>query len=115
VCQALGEYRVMLAAALTVGVMPIEVKEILYQAVPLFGMGKVFDFLHATNELFHERGVQLPLEGQSTTTPETRQTKGLQLQQEIVGAEVIDRMYASAPDDERHFFVFSRRTASATM
>jgi 4-carboxymuconolactone decarboxylase len=69
-CQALGEYRVMLGAALTVGVTPIEVKEIVYQAVPYVGMGKVFDFLHATNELFRKRGVRLPLEGQSTTTLE---------------------------------------------
>jgi 4-carboxymuconolactone decarboxylase len=32
--QALGEYRVMLGAALSVGVTPVEVKEIVYQAVP---------------------------------------------------------------------------------
>jgi alkylhydroperoxidase/carboxymuconolactone decarboxylase family protein YurZ len=33
-CQALAEYRAMLGAALTVGVTPVEVKEIVYQAVP---------------------------------------------------------------------------------
>ena len=32
--QALGEYKVMLGGALNVGVSPIEVKEIVYQAVP---------------------------------------------------------------------------------
>ena len=47
---ALGEYRVMLGAALSVGVTPVEVKEIVYQAVPYVGMAKVFDFIHATNE-----------------------------------------------------------------
>ena len=66
-------------------------------------MGKVFDFLEATNEALRHRGVQLPVEGQSTTTPETRQAKGLELQKEIAGADRIDRMYASAPDDEPHF------------
>jgi 4-carboxymuconolactone decarboxylase len=50
-CQALGEYRVMLGAALTVGLTPIEVKEIVYQAVPYVGVAKVFDFLPR-----HERG-----------------------------------------------------------
>ena len=40
--QALAEYRVMLGAALTVGVTPVEVKEIVYQAVPYVCMGKVF-------------------------------------------------------------------------
>jgi 4-carboxymuconolactone decarboxylase len=33
-CQALNQYRVMLGAALTAGVTPSEVKEIVYQAVP---------------------------------------------------------------------------------
>ena len=56
-CQALGEYRVMLGAALTVGVTPVEAKEIVYQAVPYVGMAKVFDFLHATNDVLTERGV----------------------------------------------------------
>ena len=70
--QALGEYRVMLGGALNVGVTPVEVKEIVYQAVPYVGMAKVFDFIHATNEVLTERGVQLPLPGQSTTTPGTR-------------------------------------------
>src|SRR3954463_1634437 len=36
--QALSEYRVMLGAALTAGVTPIEAKEIVYQAVPYAGM-----------------------------------------------------------------------------
>src|SRR3954467_15586221 len=51
-CQAVREYRAMLGAALTVGVTPVEAKEVLYQAVPYIGIAKVFDFLHATNEVF---------------------------------------------------------------
>ena len=102
-CQALSEYRVMLGAALAVGVTPIQVKEIVYQAVPYVGMAKVFDFIPATNDAFADRGIELPLEGQSTTTPEIRAEKGLEVQREIVGADVIDQMYASAPDDEIHF------------
>jgi 4-carboxymuconolactone decarboxylase len=101
-CQALNEYRVMLGAALTVGVTPVEVKEIVYQAVPYVGMGKVFDFLHTTNDVLIERGVELPLEGQSTTTPETRAENGLAVQRQIVGDELIDQMYATAPEDEMH-------------
>jgi 4-carboxymuconolactone decarboxylase len=101
-CQALSEYRAMLGAALTVGVTPVEVKEIVYQAVPYVGMGKVFDSLHATNEVLTDRGIELPLEGQSTTTAETRAEKGLAVQTEIVGAELVDQMYAYAPEDEMH-------------
>ena len=100
--QALNEYRVMLGAALTVGVTPVEVKETVYQAVPYVGMAKVFDFIHATNDVFTDRGIELPLEGQSTTTSETRAQKGLAVENEIIGADVVDQLYASAPDDELH-------------
>jgi 4-carboxymuconolactone decarboxylase len=75
-CQALREYRMMLGAALTAGVTPVEVKEIVYQAVAYVGMAKVFDFIHATNDVLTEREIQLPLEGQSTTTPESRAERG---------------------------------------
>jgi 4-carboxymuconolactone decarboxylase len=101
--QALGEYRVMLGAALTVGVTPVEVKEIVYQAVPYVGMAKVFDFIHATNEVLTKHGVELPLPGQSTTTPADRMEKGLAVQKEIIGAAAVDALYAAAADDEIHF------------
>jgi 4-carboxymuconolactone decarboxylase len=101
-CQALREYRVMLGAALTVGVTPVEIKEIVYQAVPYVGMAKVFDFIHATNDVLTERGVALPLPGQSTTTPESRAEKGLAIQKQIIGNDVAENLYASAPDDLLH-------------
>jgi 4-carboxymuconolactone decarboxylase len=101
-CQALGEYRVMLGAALTVGVSPVEIKEIVCQAVPYVGMAKVFDFIHATNNVLTGRGVELPLPGQATTTPATRLAKGLEVQKQIVGVERVDQLYASAPEDEQH-------------
>ena len=100
--QGLSEYRVMLGAALTVGVTPVEVKEVVYQAVPYVGMGRAFDFLHATNDILTAHGVELPLEGQSTTTPDTREERGLAVQKEIVGADVVDAMYANAPADTVH-------------
>jgi 4-carboxymuconolactone decarboxylase len=105
-CQALREYRVMLGAALTVGVTPVEAKEIVYQAVPYAGLGKVFDFLHATNDILSERGVQLPLGGQATTTPATRAGKGRAVREQITGTDRTEAMYASAADDELHFQQF---------
>ena len=100
--QALREYRIMLGAALTVGVTPIEIKEIVYQAVPYVGMAKVFDFIHATNEVLTEQGVALPLPGQSTTAPETRAEQGLAVQKQIVGSDVVEKLYAAAPADQQH-------------
>ncbi|MCX5042682.1 carboxymuconolactone decarboxylase family protein [Aldersonia sp. NBC_00410] len=101
-CQAHGEYRTMLGAALTTGVTPVEAKEILYQAVPYVGIAKVFDFFHITNEVLTERGVDLPLPSQATTTPATRFDEGLAVQKRIVGTARVDAMYANAPVDELH-------------
>jgi 4-carboxymuconolactone decarboxylase len=99
--QTLSEYKVMLGAALNVGVNPIEAKEIVYQAVPYVGIAKALDFIYATNEILQSRGIQLPLEGQSTTTPETRYEKGLEVQKDIFG-EMIDTMYHESPKDQLH-------------
>ena len=52
-------------------------------------------------------------ESQSTTTPATRAESGLAVQKRIVGAAVVDGMYAGAADYEIHSSVSCRRTASA--
>jgi 4-carboxymuconolactone decarboxylase len=101
-CQAATEFRVMASAGLTAGLTPVELKEIVYQAVPYVGMAKVLDFLHAANDVLTERGVPLPLPGQSATTPATRFERGLAVQKQIVGGERVDAMYDAAPDDEQH-------------
>jgi len=99
--QTLGEYKVMVGAALKVGLTPIEIKEVLYQSVPYVGIAKVFDFLHATNEVLETNGVSLPLAGQSTTTPATRFEKGVAAQRAIFGG-AIDQMRQQAPQDQMH-------------
>ncbi len=100
-CQAVNEYRVMLGGALNVGVTPVEAKEIVYQALPYVGMAKLFDFLHATNEVLQSRGIDLPLPAQSTTTAQSRFEQGLAAQKSIFG-ERIDAMYAQSPPDQMH-------------
>ena len=100
-CQSVAEFRVMLGAALHVGVTPVEIKEIVYQAVPYTGMAKVFDVLHATNEEFRRRGIALPLAGQSVTTPDTRHDQGLAVQKHLFG-DRIDQMVAQSPNDQLH-------------
>ena len=99
--QALSEYKILLGAALNVGVTPVEVKEILYQSVPYVGIAKVLDFIHATNEVLQSKGIKLPLEGQSTTSPETRYEEGLKVQKSIFG-EMIDEMYKTSPKGQLH-------------
>jgi 4-carboxymuconolactone decarboxylase len=100
--QAVREFKAMMAAALNVGVTPVEVKEVLYQAVPYLGIAKTFDFIQATNDVLTERGIELPLPGQSTTTPETRMEKGLAVQKQIIGEDVVEKLYVSSPHDQMH-------------
>jgi 4-carboxymuconolactone decarboxylase len=99
--QALSEYKVMVGGALNIGVTPVEIKEILYQSVPYIGIAKVLDFIYSTNEILQSRGIKLPLEGQSTTTPETRYEKGLEVQKEIFG-EMIEKNYKESPENQIH-------------
>lgn len=84
-CQGVDEYRLVLPRALDAGVMPVAVKEIVYQAVDYLGIGRVLPFLGATNEIMESRGITLPLEGQCTTTLESRLEKGVQAQADIFG------------------------------
>jgi 4-carboxymuconolactone decarboxylase len=100
--QAVREYGAMLPAALNVGVTPVEAKEIVYQAVPYVGLAKVYDFIHLTNEVLTERGVTLPLPPQSRTNPQDRLANGLEVQKQVVGDELVERLYASAPADQQH-------------
>jgi len=99
--QALGEFKAMVGAALNVGLSPVEIKEVLYQSVPYVGVTKVFDFLHATNDLLKDRGISLPLPDQTTTTPETRFNNGVAVQNAIFG-DAIERMRQQSPKDEWH-------------
>lgn len=100
-CQALTEFKMFVNAALNTGITPIEIKEIVYQSVPYVGISKVIDFIYVTNEIFTDKGVRLPLEGQSTISAETRFEEGLVVQKSIFG-DVIDTMYETSPEDELH-------------
>ena len=84
-CQGTEAFREELPRALDAGVTPVMAKEIIYQAVDYLGYGRVCPFLKAANEVLAERGVQLPLEGQATTTMENRLEKGVQAQVDIFG------------------------------
>lgn len=104
-CQTTKRYEVYVNAALNVGVTPIEIKEILYQATPYVGMLKVFDLLELTNKVFEKRGIKLPLEKQGITTLKDRMEKGLSVQKSIFG-DVIDKNYETAPKNQVHIQKF---------
>ena len=100
--QASEVFGMTLEAALANGITPVEVKEVIYQAVPYVGFAKAGGILKQANGLLTAKGVKLPLEPQSVTSPETRQEKGLALQKSIFG-ESIDQMYKTSPAGQLHF------------
>ena len=112
---ALHEYRIMVGAALTVGVTPVEVKEIVYQAVPYVGMGKVSTSSTPPMRSLTERGVHLPLPSQSSTTPDTRAKIGLEVQKHIVGDDAVEKLYTAAPPMSSTSSTCYRLTALATI
>ncbi len=100
-CQGIDEYKVMLSAALNLGVTPVEAKEIVYQATAYLGIGRVLPFLNVANDILAARGIKLPLEGQSTTTAQTRLEVGEQAQVDIFG-EGMRGFSQSGPEESRH-------------
>ena len=84
-CQgtdALGEE---VKAALAFGVTPVEIKEVIYQAVAYLGIGRVLPLLNAANAQFKAAGIALPLEGQGTVKYEDRVRTGENTQVRIFG------------------------------
>ncbi len=86
--QGLDVYREILPVALNNGLTPVMVKEIVYQATDYLGYGRMLPFLNSTNEILMERGVNLPMDGQATTTLDDRLEKGIEAQAEIFGEQM---------------------------
>ena len=100
-CQGLDDFELMVPVAFESGVSAVQVKEIVYQAVAYLGFGRVLPFLKKTNEILEAKNIPLPLEPQSTTTPETRAEAGEQAQIDIFGERM--RGFAqSGPEKTRH-------------
>ena len=89
-CQGVDEFKSVLNVALDDGLSPVEAKEIVYQATAYLGIGRTKPFLTATNEVMKAKKIKLPLEGQSTTTPENRREKGTAKQVELFGEQMQD-------------------------
>ena len=102
--QSPKAFKKILMSALDKGVTPIEIKEVLYQSVPYVGFARAHNFFGVVIKVFDKKGIELPLEGQSNTNPENRHEKGREIQESYFGAENIENMRNSTPQDQQHFF-----------
>lgn len=100
-CQGTDEFRGMVTASLNFGISPVEIKEVVYQAVAYLGIGRVLPFLQITNEVLQQNGIKLPLEKQATVTAESRLEAGRQAQIDIMGEGMKD-FYRSGPQESKH-------------
>ncbi len=90
-CQGIDAYQNVMEEALEKKALtPVEAKEIVYQAVDYLGMGRVYPFLTATNDVMSKLSISLPLDNQATTTMSDRLEKGAQTQVEIFGDRMKD-------------------------
>ncbi len=97
-CQGLDMFRIQAGCALDAGLTPVEIQEVAYQGTAYLGLGRAFPFVKAVDEVLAERGIELPLEGQSTTTPETRLTAGNQKQIDYFGEGMRESWTKGAPE-----------------
>ena len=102
-CQSPKAFKKILLSAVNKYVTPEEVKELLYQSVPYVGFGRAHNFFGVTIKVFEKKGIEMPLENRSNTTPENRRQKGRELQDRYFGAEMIQMMNDNAPEGQEHF------------
>ena len=102
-CQSPKAFKKILLSAVNKYVTPEEVKELLYQSVPYVGFGRAHNFFGVTIKVFEKKGIEMPLENRSNTTPENRRKKGRELQDRYFGAEMIQMMNDNTPEGQEHF------------
>ena len=99
--QTLPQLKAHAAAALRVGVSPVELREAVYQCAPFIGFPKTLNAIAAINEVFKANGIALPLEPQGTTTEADRYEKGYAIQYPLYGDEIARKM-ENVPDSMGH-------------
>lgn len=102
---ASGTHEVMekyVLAALRAGVSANEIRETLIQCAPYVGLERVNLSLKEAYAAFEKAGVSETVTEQATVDDDTRFEKGLAVQQEIFGADNINNMRASAPQELKH-------------
>lgn len=98
-CQGIDEFKALLPAAINFGLTPTAVRETVYQATAYLGIGRVFPFLKAVNEVFVSLGIKQPPEKRAASG--SRLENGAQAQIDIFGDDMKD-FYKSGNPSSRH-------------
>jgi 4-carboxymuconolactone decarboxylase len=90
--QTLPQLKSHTAAALNVGVEPIQIREAVYQLAPFIGFPRTLNAVATINEVFQNQGIELPLPAQGTVSDADRYSKGLAEQAPLYGDEIKDNL-----------------------
>ncbi len=90
--QTLPQLRSHTAAALNVGVQPVQIREAIYQLAPFIGFPRTLNAVGTMNEVFQAQGIELPLPAQGTVSDADRYSKGLAEQAPLYGDEIKDNL-----------------------
>lgn len=101
-----NEFRMYVDAALNVGVKPSEIREVVYQAVPLLGYSSVLCFLQIMNEVFANNDIRTPLHDHATVTRENRREEGKKIMEETFGKEYVDNLISECPKGQEHIIEY---------
>ena len=90
--QAPPQLKSHTAAALHIGVQPIQIREAIYQLAPFIGFPYTLNAVATINEVFQHQGIDLPLPDQGTVADDDRYAKGLAEQGPLYGNEIKDNL-----------------------
>jgi 4-carboxymuconolactone decarboxylase len=90
--QTLPQLKSHTAAALNVGVPPVEIREAIYQLAPFIGFPRTLNAVAIINEVFQAQDIQLPLPNQGTVSDADRYPRGLTEQAPLYGNEIKDNL-----------------------
>lgn len=90
--QTLPQLNSHTAAALRVGVPPVQVREAVYQLAPIIGFPRTLNAISTVNAVFRDQGLTLPLPEEGTVNDDDRYQRGLAKQLPLYGTEIRDDM-----------------------
>ncbi len=94
--QTLPQLKAHAGAALNVGVTPVELREAMYLTAPFIGFPKMLNAVGTVNEVFKEKGINLPLPGETRVTESTRHERGKAIQDSLYRGG-ISKVMANVP------------------
>jgi 4-carboxymuconolactone decarboxylase len=90
--QTLPQLKSHTAAALNVGLQPVQIREAVYQLAPFIGFPRTLNAIATVNSTLEAQGIQLPLPVQGTVSDTDRYPKGLAEQDPLYGNEIKDNL-----------------------